>query len=283
MTQFSLRQLKDHVRNISKGDSYQAQVIIRRYVIERFLERLSYSTLNNNFILKGGTLISAMIGLENRSTLDLDATIKNLPLSLVEAKGYVEQILGVSVEDGLTFEIKSVTPIMTDADYPRVRVTLNSTFEDMRIPIKIDFSTGDVITPSEVEYNYPLLFENRTVPLLAYPLETILAEKLETIISLGTANTRMRDLYDVYALRSAYEQQLNLATLKEALANTAYHRGTNGLIDSADLIFQSIESSPEMSGLWESYQKKFDYARGPVWEDVVRAARTLFDLCRSGD
>lgn len=278
-----LRQFKDRVRNLSKGDSNKAQMIIRRYVMERFLERLSRSPLRENLILKGGTLISAMIGLENRSTMDLDATIKNIPLSTGEATKYVEQIINVPLEDGLTFEIKGASLIMDDVDYPGVRVILNSTFEDMRTPLKIDFSTGDAITPREVEYAYPLLFEKRTIPILAYTLETILAEKLETIITRGPANTRMRDYYDICALESSYSSQLRPVVLQDAFTNTTRQRGTTALIENAELILQEIESSPEMAGLWEGYRNKFDYAQKLSWEEVLVAARTLYGLCRSGD
>jgi predicted nucleotidyltransferase component of viral defense system len=281
VTHFSLRQLKDHVRNISKGNSNQAQMIIRRYVTERFLERLSSSPLRGNFVLKGGTLISAMIGLENRSTMDLDATIVNVPLSLEDATRLVKEIINVPLADGLKFEVMGASLIMVDVDYPGVRVTLMSIFEDMRIPVKIDFSSGDAITPSEVEYAYPLLFEKRTIPILAYPVETILAEKLETIISRGQANTRMRDYYDIHALAAAYKHELRPAVLQEALRNTSRKRGTTGLIDDAELIFQEIENSPEMASLWDSYRRKYQYAQKLNWEDVVKAVRTLYISCRS--
>jgi predicted nucleotidyltransferase component of viral defense system len=281
VTHFSLRQLKDHVRNISKGNSNQAQMIIRRYVTERFLERLSSSPLRGNFVLKGGTLISAMIGLENRSTMDLDATIVNVPLSLEDATRLVKEIINVPLADGLKFEVMGASLIMVDVDYPGVRVTLMSIFEDMRIPVKIDFSSGDAITPSEVEYAYPLLFEKRTISILAYPVETILAEKLETIISRGQANTRMRDYYDIHVLAAAYEHELRPAVLQEALRNTTRQRGTSGLIDDAELIFQEIENSPEMASLWESYRRKYQYAQKLNWENVIKAVRTLYRSCRS--
>ena len=194
------RQLKALVRNISKGDNGKAQVIIRNYVMERFLERLSLSQYRDNMILKGGTLVAAMVGLDNRSTMDVDATLKNLPLNEDSARKIVEEITAIHIEDGMIFEIKSVTPIMDEADYPGIRIMLDTAIETMHTPLKIDFSTGEVITPREVSYSFRLLFEERTISILAYNLETVLAEKLETLLARGTANTRMRDYYDIYVL-----------------------------------------------------------------------------------
>ncbi|HBK86022.1 MAG TPA: nucleotidyl transferase AbiEii/AbiGii toxin family protein, partial [Firmicutes bacterium] len=155
------RQLKALVRNVSRGDSAKAQIIIRNYVMERFLERLSLSQYKSNIILKGGTLVAAIVGLDNRSTLDVDATLKNLPLNEEKARKMVEDIISVPVDDGMIFEIKNVVPIIDEADYLGIRIMLETTLENMRTPLKIDFSTGDVITPREVSYSFRLLFEER--------------------------------------------------------------------------------------------------------------------------
>lgn len=170
------RQLKALVRNLSKGDSAKAQIIIRNYVMERFLERLSLSQYRNNLILKGGTLVAAMVGLDNRSTLDVDTTLKNMPLHETSTRQVVEEITAIQIDDGMMFEIKSVASIMDEADYPGIRIMLDTTLETMHTPLKIDFSTGDVITPREVSYSFRLLFEERTISILAYNLETVLAE-----------------------------------------------------------------------------------------------------------
>ncbi len=192
------RQLKDLVRNLSKGNSTKAQIIIRNYVMERFLERLSLSDYRNNIVLKGGALIAAMVGLDNRSTMDIDTTLKNFPLDEATAKNIVEKIISIQIDDSINFEIKSVSTIMDESDYTGIRVTLDTTLENMHTPLKIDFSTGDVITPREMMYSFRLMFEERTISVLAYNLETVLAEKLETLFTRGTANTRMRDFYDIY-------------------------------------------------------------------------------------
>lgn len=273
------RQLKALVRNISKGDSVKAQIIIRNYVMERFLERLSLSKYCNNIILKGGTLVAAMVGLDNRSTMDIDTTIKNLPLSEENARGIIEEITSVYIDDGINFSIKSVATIMDETDYPGIRVMLDTTLETMRTPLKIDFSTGDIITPHEVVYSFKLLFEERTISILAYNLETILAEKMETLISRGTANTRMRDFYDLYVLENTQLQNINNNVLKTAFVNTSEKRGSSALINTMNLILNEIEISSIMQSLWKSYQRKFDYASDIGWDDIILTINRLFKKC----
>jgi predicted nucleotidyltransferase component of viral defense system len=260
---------------MSKGDSSRAQIIIRNYVMERFLERLSLSPYRDNLILKGGTLVSAMVGLDNRSTMDVDATIKNLPLSLESARKIVGDITSTRIEDGMTFEIKNAATIMDEADYFGVRVTLDTTLETMHTPLKIDFSTGDVITPKEVAYSFRLLFEDRTISILAYNLETVLAEKLETLIARGTANTRMRDFYDIYALETTQRHNIDPSVLRSAFANTSKKRGSTAVVSSAALILDEVEASPEIVSLWKNYQSKFDYAASISWSDVMKSVRKL--------
>lgn len=274
------RQLKALVRNISKGDSGKAQVIIRIYVMERFLERLSLSQYRNIMILKGGTLVAAMVGLDNRSTMDVDATLKNLPLNEDNARKIVEEITAIHIEDGMIFEIKSVTPIMDEADYPGIRIMLDTAIETMHTPLKIDFSTGDVITPREVSYSFRLLFEERTISILAYNLETVLAEKLETLLARSTANTRMRDYYDIYVLTNTQEHNIDNTTLKEAFVNTSAKRGSIGLLSDVHLILKEVAESAVLIDRWKNYQRKFDYAADVLWADVMESVRCLVDIVK---
>ena len=204
------RQLKALARNLTKGDSIQAQIIMRNYVMERFLERISLSKYRNNFILKGGMLVSAMVGLDTRSMMDIDTTIKNIPLSVENARKMIEEIIAIPIDDGMAFSIKSVSEIMDEAEYSGVRANLEATLETMRTPLKVDISTGDVITPREVSYTFKLMFEERTISILAYNLETVLAERMETVIARGVANTRMRDYYDLYVLQSEYTHTIDM-------------------------------------------------------------------------
>ena len=239
------------------------------------MERLSLSQYRDNMILKGGTLVAAMVGLDNRSTMDVDATLKNLPLNEDSARKIVEEIAAIHIEDGMIFEIKSVTPIMDEADYPGIRIMLDTAIETMHTPLKIDFSTGDVITPREVSYSFRLLFEERTISILAYNLETVLAEKLETLLARGTANTRIRDFYDIYVLTNTQAHNIDNATLKEAFVNTSEKRGSIGLVPDMDLILKEVAESTTLIDHWKNYQRKFDYAADIFWEDIMDSVRSL--------
>jgi len=274
------RQLKALVRNLSKGDSAKAQIIIRNYVMERFLERLSLSQYRNNLILKGGVLVAAMVGLDNRSTIDVDATFKSFHLNEESARKAVEDITAVHVDDGMIFEIKRVSRIMDETDYPGVSIMLDSALENMRTPLKIDFSTGDVITPREISYSYRLMFEDRSISILAYNLETVLAEKIETLLARGTANTRMRDFYDIYILSSTQEHNIDNNTLKAAYWKTSEKRGSVSLLPDADLILNEISESTALYELWLSYQCKFNYAVDVIWDDVIMSVRRLVNIVK---
>ena len=234
------RQLKALVRNLTKGDSLQAQIIMRNYVMERFLERISLSKYRNNFILKGGMLVSAMVGLDTRSTMDIDTTIKNMPLSVENAREMIEEIIAVPIDDGMTFSIKSVGEIMDEAEYTGVRVKLEATLETMRTPLKVDISTGDIITPREVLYTFKLMFEERTISILAYNLETVLAEKMETVIARGVANTRLRDYYDLYILQNEYTHAISMEQFKAAFLATCKKRNSIQLIAEGNKILKEL-------------------------------------------
>lgn len=274
----SSMQLKALVRNMAQGDSTKAQIIRRHYVMGRFLERVSLSPYRANLVLKGGALIAAMVGLERRSTLDLDATIQNWPLSIEEAQAMVLEIISVTLDDGVHFEITDISTIMDESDYSGVRIMLDTTLETTHTPLRIDFSTGDILTPNEIEFSYPLLFEDRSIPILAYNLETVLGEKIETVLARGVANTRARDFYDLYALESIYGNVIRADLLRDALANTSRKRGSLEVVAAASSTLQEIRDSDSLLALWQGYQAKYDYAAEVGWDSVVDAILRLFDL-----
>jgi len=277
---YTSKQLKALVRKMSGGNNAKSQIIVRSYIMERFIERLSISPYRNNMILKGGVLMASVIGLNNRSTLDIDASFKNLSLTEENAKKVVEEIISIQIDDGVTFEIKSAAHIMDEADYSGIRLMLNTTLETMRTPLKIDFSTGDVITLKEVQYPFKLMFEERTIPILAYNLETVLAEKIETFLARGTANTRMRDFYDIYALEKTQSHNIDNDILKAAFVNTSEKRGSSALVETIDLALEEAVQNPNMIALWKNYQKKFDYAADIDWEDVMLAVRKFCEVIK---
>lgn len=272
------RQLKDKVRNMARGDSAKAQLLIRNYGMERFLERVSLSEHRDNFILKGGMLVSAMVGLENRATMDIDTSIRNMPLDTIAAKVMVEEIIAVPVDDNIRFEINDFGTIMDDAKYSGVRISLNAFLDATRIPLKIDISTGDAITPAAVNYQYKLMFEERHITLWAYNLETVLAEKIETVLSRSVLNTRLRDFYDLYVLQDT-GLEIDKATLAAALTATARKRGSEQALALYERTLDEIRISPLMREQWERYQGKNNYAAGIVWDDVISDIRALCDDC----
>lgn len=269
------RQLKDLVHNKSGGDSAKAQTIIRNYIMERFLERVSLSKYSNQFIFKGGMMISAMVGIDNRSTMDIDTTLKNINLSVDDISDVLSEIISVDIADGVEFRIKSITEIMDEAEYPGVRASLEAVLENMRTPLKIDFSTGDAITPKEISYEYKLMFENRSISIFAYNTETILAEKIETILSRSIANTRMRDFYDIRILCDTVT--IDYDRLKEAFAATCSNRQSHAVSDNREGIIKQIENDSGLKELWSNYQMKYDYAREYSWYDVISTLKLFLE------
>ena len=279
------RQLKDLIRNLSKKKSADAQILMRNYMMERFLERISLSEYKNQFILKGGMLVAAMVGLDARATMDLDATIKGANVSLTDVETIISNIIAIPIDDGVSFRIKRISEIMEEADYPGVRVSMETKFDGVITPLKIDISTGDVITPKEIRYRFNLMLEDRTIEVWAYNLETVLAEKLETVISRNVTNTRMRDFYDIYILQKLHGEQLNKEILWNALVATARKRGTLEQIESGDIreIFDEIETSSVMENLWKAYQKNYSYAVDISWHIVMESVRYLYQIGCSVD
>ena len=270
-------QLKALVRNKSHGDNAKAMTLIRNFVMERFLERMSLSKYSGNLILKGGLLIASMVGLDNRATMDIDTTIRNYNLSAGDAGKMMEDIIAISIDDGIRFTVKGVENIMDEAEYPGIRFKLESTLDTMKTPLKIDISTDDVITPKEVHYEYKLMFEERSIPLLAYNLETVLAEKMETIISRGTLNTRMRDYYDLMILNVVKSNAINYADLAKALEATSRKRNSYELLSDPKHVLEQIKSDAGLMEQWGIYQRKYDYATDYHWEDIVRNIELLFE------
>lgn len=276
------RQLKDLIRNLSREKSADAQLLMRNYMMERFLERISLSEYRDKFILKGGMLVAAMVGLDARSTMDLDATVKGANVNVEDIENLISAIVSVPIDDGVKFQLKSISEIMDEAEYPGIRVSMTTTFDGVVTPLKIDISTGDAITPREVRYSFKLMLEDRSIDIWAYNLETVLAEKLETIITRTTTNTRMRDFYDIYILNQLHGNTLNRQTLYDALLATAKKRGTERHLAEAVDVLNEVESSPVMQKLWESYRRKFSYAADLEWSIIMGAVRSLYALSEKG-
>ena len=277
---FTPEQIKGRIKSVAKQNNADARTLMRIYMMERFLERLAQSEYRDNFIIKGGILVTAMIGVAHRSTMDIDTSMKNLNLSAEDALRVVNQVKDIDLDDGVSFEVKDISNIMDEMEYPGIRVTMNANVGRLITPLKIDISTGDVITPRAIEFNYDLLLEDRSISLWSYNLETILAEKLQTVLARGILNTRMRDFYDIRMLFDTYEDKVNKAVLKDAFAATCKKRGTDHLQEQAEEIIKIIEANEQLQVLWRAYQKKYSYAADIDYASVISGVRKLMDWIR---
>lgn len=260
--------LKTIIKNMAKSKNISAQIILQNYMLERLLERISVSPYQSNFILKGGFLIAAMVGLDTRATMDMDATIKGLPVNAESISSMLQEICAVEVNDDVTFSVKRIEEIRESADYNGFRVTLEALYPPMAVPLKIDITTGDKIIPKEITYEFKLLLEPRSIKVLAYNLETIIAEKLETIIARGDQNTRPRDYYDIYVIRQLQWQNIDPETLRLAFKGTCQSRGTSAIIERYGEILPIVENSEAINRFWQDYQAQFDYAKDIEFKDI---------------
>ena len=266
--------LKAKIRNIAKQKNIPAQVILQNYMFERLLVRLSASEYKEKFVLKGGMLVAAIVGLDNRATMDMDTTLKNLPLTPEAIRSALEDICSIAFDDGVVYEIGTISPIRKDDIYGGYRVMLNARFDIMLTPLSIDVYTGDVITPHAVQYNFSEIFDDeKSYELWAYNIETVMAEKVETILRRGIFNTRPRDFYDAYILTTT--QKFDITVFEDALKATANHRGTTNQIADVPSILHNIEESPELKTMWDKYRKQFSYAKNITYEQIMNSIKTL--------
>ena len=274
----SKEQLKGRLRNVANKNNADARVLLRQFMMERFLERLSKSKYRDNFIIKGGTLVTAMMGVSLRSTMDVDTTIRGFDLNSEEAQRIVNEIMSIDLDDNASFKIKSVEDIMDEMDYSGIRLHIDSYYDRIFAPIKIDISTGDVITPGAVEYEYKQILDDETIKLWSYNLETVLAEKIQTILNRGVINTRMRDFYDIHMLLGVYEDDIDVDVLRDAYRATAEKRQTNTIFNSSQRILQDVGDSPEVLTHWERYRKKYKYAENISFKEVVESSKKLCSM-----
>lgn len=276
-------QLKAYIKSLAKEKKISAQIVLQNYMLERLLERISVSKYHDNFILKGGFLLAAMVGLDTRATMDMDATIKGLPVTKETISKMFIDVCKIHIDDDISFEFSGIDDIREDDEYGGYRVSLLGNYPPMAVPLKIDITTGDKITPHEMVYSFNLMFEERSINVLAYTVETILAEKLETIISRGDQNTRPRDFYDVYILNTLQKQNIDNQILKEAFATTVKKRGTEHIVTNYKEIIETVSKSSVMKDQWTRYQKEFDYAKDIRFENACESVFDLMSICMEDD
>ena len=266
--------LKARIRNYAKENRIAAQVVLQNYMFERFLARLSQSDYKDKFIIKGGMLIAAIVGLDTRSTMDLDTTLKDLPLNEEKVLEAIDAISRMDLNDGTRFEIVSIEPIRKDDPYGGFCLRINALFDTIVTPLSLDISTGDVITPGAVLYEFEgILDEDVHITLWGYNIETVMAEKVETILSRGIYNTRPRDYYDVYILSTT--QSYNRPLFEKALIATAEHRESSEIISDRAGIINQLSDSSILQTMWEKYQQKFSYAEGISYRDIIQVLQEL--------
>lgn len=271
----SVKHLKDTIRNRENKFNLPPNTLINYYMMERFLCRINKSKYIYNFVIKGGFLLSSIIGIDMRSTMDIDATVKGIPVNSYTITNIIDEIIKVDLEDNIKFEIEKISTIHEEGYYENFRVTLIANFFNMKVPIKVDITTGDVIIPNEIDYNYSLLFTDKTLSIKAYPILTILAEKIESIIVRNITNTRARDYYDVYILLKQ-NPDIDIDELKNATYKKAEERKTKDYLENTLKYFDYIKSSKELEELWKNFCKKKSYAKDISWEEIIGSLDNLF-------
>ena len=265
----NIESIKGKIRSLAEKKNLKSQEVLQIYFFERFLERLSKSNYKNNFVIKGGFLISSLIGIENRTTMDMDTTIKGIALKEEKIKEIVDEIINIDVDDGIKFEIKDISYIREEDEYENFRISLIANVGKTKNPMKLDLTTGDAITPREIEYTYPCIFSKENIKIMAYPLETILAEKYETIIRRNITTTRMRDFYDLYTLYKLKKDEIDYKILKEAIERTSYKRGSQEEMQDYEEIIEDIKEDSYLRSLWEVYLSENKYIGDLTYENVT--------------
>ncbi|EFQ49482.1 nucleotidyl transferase AbiEii/AbiGii toxin family protein [Lactobacillus iners] len=271
----NIESIKGKIRNLAEQKNLKSQEVLQIYFFERLLERLSKSQYKNNFVIKGGFLISSLIGIENRTTMDMDTTIKGIALKENRIKEIVEEILDINVDDGIRFEIKDISYIREEDKYENFRISLIANVGKTQNPMKIDITTGDAITPREIEYAYPCIFSKKDIKIMAYPLETILAEKYETIIRRNITTTRMRDFYDLYTLYKLKKDDIDYEVLKEAVKRTSNRRGSQEMMKDYEKIIEDIKEDSYLRSLWDVYLKENKYIGDLSFDKIVDVVTIL--------
>ena len=261
--------LKNIVSKKSLGNNTISAQLYQMFFFERILERISISRYKDNIILKGGLLLSSIIGEDMRTTKDMDATLKSVLLEKSNVLNIMNEILAIPLNDSVKFEIVDIKDIREEVEYGGFKINIVGMLEKLRVNMFVEFTTGDKITPKEIDYNYNSIFEDKKISILAYTIETILAEKFETIISRSIANTRLKDFYDIYILMSNYKDIISNDVLVEAIKNTFRKRETNINVDKISEVIFLIRNDNVMKNYWEKYQSKFSFSQGINYNEIM--------------
>ena len=271
----SPRQLKDWINNLAKRDNLVANTVLQSFMMERLLERIAVSEYKDNFILKGGFLIAAMIGIDLRSTMDMDTTIKGISIDRDELAKILHEIILIDLDDHINFKIKNIKNIHDVSEYDDFRVSLEAVFFTIKVNLKIDITTGDVIIPGEVDYSFNLMFEDRKIMIKAYNLNTILAEKIESILVRNVSNTRARDFYDIYILMVLNKVNFDKLELKKAIWKKAEERKSTIYIEDYEKYLNDVSESKDVLNIWNSYREKYNYAKEIEFDSILKTIKDI--------
>ena len=270
--------LKAKASNLAKQTNIPNKYIIQNFMFEALLKRISNSNYKDKFIIKGGLLLSSIFGVNLRSTMDLDTTIKGLPLNKSTITKVITEIINIDLKDNITFEIENIKDIREEDLYSGYNVNLKADFDGLKTNLMIDITTGDIITYKEVEFKYNTLFDNDTINIMTYNYETIIAEKFESIISRNIDNTRMKDYYDLYMFVNLKWNDINKETLRKAIINTSKNRETLSYIENANDYINLIEDDSKLKLLWNNYQKNYEYANDISFEDTIKSIKIISEI-----
>ena len=273
--------LKNIISKKAYGDSDISQKFYQLFYFERILERISISNYRWQIILKGGFLLTSIIGDDERTTKDMDATLKGIPLTKNDVEKLFTEILNINVDDSVSFQIVSIKDIRLEDEYGGFRLNILSKLGNNKTYITIELTTGDVITPREMKYNYNCIFEDKTIPIMSYTLETLLAEKFQTIVTRGLLNTRLKDFYDVYILINTKNDDLNRSNLIKAIKNTFKWRETNFDLEQFNEVINDLSDDNNMNNLWNEYVSKNSYAKNVKFEDTINALKQIIEILES--
>lgn len=277
MKMTSANQLKAKIKKQAQLKGVDPRVLMRLYMMERFLERVAHSNYRDNFVLKGGMLISYLVGVNLRTTMDIDTTMQNIAFSEQDVRNFIYNVISIDVNDGVNFTLERLDTIMETFDYPGIRASLIANFDGTETSVKIDISTGHIITPRAIKTTFPLMFAD-AISLPAYPVATILAEKLQTILGRAEFNTRMRDFYDIHALRIIYGNKLEQLEIAQAFYATAEARETLYLLKNKNELFLTIKNSDSLNKQWSEYRKKAAWPIDVSWNEVMEDLQFFLTL-----
>ena len=270
--------LKAKISKLAAKTNISNKYIIQTFMFEALLKRISVSEYKDKFIIKGGLLLSSIFGVNLRSTMDLDTTIKGLPLNMQTIENVINKIISIDLADNIKLKIENIKDIRLENEYSGFNVNLKAEFDGLKTNLLIDITTGDVITYKEVEFKYYTLFDDEAINIMTYNYETIIAEKFETIIFRNIDNTRMKDYYDLYMFVNLKWNEINKDILRKAIINTSKKRNTENYIEDANSYIEMIQEDDRLKSLWNSYVSNYEYAKDITFEDTINAIKVINEL-----